>query len=255
MSAKVISVLMFKGGVGKSQIAKGIVGAIDHEFEQEKKILIIDADPQASLMDTLFEDMEAEKEVAGLAQYLLGRVSHTDIVYELRPNISFVSSGGYDWFNAWDKSKEASQELFKSKVKELLSNYDFDFVVFDTGPGYLRLISEAIVSLSDELVLPFTDGKDGELSLRKTIHFLSKLNTSSQKVKLVPSRMNLQHIDAKAVHSLAKNLAKENGFKLINAIPQSKFVKEASRKQILLHEHKPYSPPGQAITTIAQFVM
>lgn len=162
MSARVITIMNFKGGVGKTTVAMNLGHCLEFR-EKYRKVLLVDADPQFNLSQYLL----------GYERYMQIIDNNTPTLYELleegshgvpiRPvtdyivNVDTYASGKVDLICSkleLYQSLQASTNScvqFKNKISPLLDDYD---VVLIDCPPTISIISEAAFYISDFILIP-----------------------------------------------------------------------------------------------------
>ena len=145
---KIIAIANQKGGVGKTTTAVNLASALGL---LEKKVLLIDADPQANATSGL--GIEVSNDKKGTYELL----EHTAVVHETVldtqvPNLSLIPSH-IDLvaieIELVDKSER--EFMLKKALKEVRT--DYDFIIIDCAPS-LGLITLNALSAADSVIIP-----------------------------------------------------------------------------------------------------
>lgn len=144
-----ISILNFKGGVGKTSVS---INLADILGRKGKKVLLIDGDRQRNTT-TILPDYVANADYkVTLREVLMEQAILTDAIQEARPHFHIVPShrnleqaGKYISTNSIRTLK-----LLRSAVKELQG---YDFIFFDHSPSYSN-ITDALLLASSEMLIP-----------------------------------------------------------------------------------------------------
>jgi chromosome partitioning protein len=150
--AVVINVLNLKGGVGKTH-ASWLLASVSEE--RQRRILLIDLDPQGNLSKSFLDNVAFHESVAMLfdpsgepdALSLIQRTAfnHIDIIPATAALASFDESKQREW------EKTDSHLALVESVNALRSHYDL--IVFDCPPR-LSLVSFAALCASDHVIVP-----------------------------------------------------------------------------------------------------
>jgi chromosome partitioning protein len=134
-----------KGGTGKTTV----LGNIGYNLSLFKKTLLVDCDPQGNLTAWFITNpMQHE-----LADILQEKINIENAMQKINPNLFLIPTFGIDGsLKDWSETKLMNQPyIFSDFINTLDKDYDFDFVLFDLGPGISNL-EKSILSLMDEII-------------------------------------------------------------------------------------------------------
>ncbi|OSI13010.1 ParA family protein [Neisseria canis] len=255
-----IGVIGTKGGIGKTTIVSNL-GAIlaDMGF----RVLIIDADPQASVSKYFKLHHKAPN---GIVEFLLGENStelmRSVISKTVFPNLDIILSNDFK-DDVRRRVDERIDRAFLVMSKLVMPFFDksYDFILFDTQ-GAVGPVQDAVALASTVLLTPI---KPDVLSVREFIsgtqESLNRIRHSAVMNLKVPPMKALIYAqdrtrDSRMISEEVKNYFKVNFLdgnqKLLNTIiPAQKAFKEAATLQTPVHcierEHPGKSEPALQI--------
>ena len=245
---KVISISNQKGGVGKTTTAVNLATAL---AAINKKVLIIDLDPQGNASTSLGTDYR--KAPKNSYDVLMGgeKIS-SSIVWTKIPCLSVIAASkdlaGVDL----ELSRQQSPQFFLKRAIER-ENLQYDYIFIDCPPAVGMLTVNALVA-SDTVIIPVQCeylALEGVADLIKTIervkkNFNQRLELQGVVLTMYDSRTGLSEVVAQDV----RNYFKDKVYKSV--IPRNVRVSEAPShgKPILLYDFK--SKGAQAYISLAK---
>ncbi|MGM5629813.1 AAA family ATPase [Apibacter raozihei] len=170
---KIIAIANQKGGVGKTTTAVNLAAAIG---VLEKKVLLIDADPQANASSGLGVNVE-EVEIGTYEVLEHSALAKDTIQPTTSPNVVLIPAH-IDLVAAEIElvDKDNREYMLKEALKDLKS--DYDFIIIDCAPS-LGLITLNALTAADSVIIPIQCeyfALEGLGKLLNTINSVQKLH-------------------------------------------------------------------------------
>ena len=145
---KIIAIANQKGGVGKTTTSINLAASLG---VLEKKVLLIDADPQANASSGLGIDIESVK--VGSYQVLEHTSSAKDAILKTSsPNLDIIASHiDLVAIEIELVDKERREYMLKESLEEIKD--DYDFIIIDCAPS-LGLITLNSLVAADSVIIP-----------------------------------------------------------------------------------------------------
>ena len=166
---KVISIVNQKGGVGKTTTAVNLSASLG---VLEKKILLLDADPQANATSALGVELSTIEEKQTIYEVIENNIDPSETIIKTNsPNLSIIPStinlvgAEIELVNHPNREKMLENQL--TSIKE-----DYDFILIDCPPS-LGLITLNCLCASDSVLIPIQCeyfALEGLGKLMNTIH-------------------------------------------------------------------------------------
>ncbi len=171
---KIIAIANQKGGVGKTTTAVNLSASL---AVLEKKVLLVDCDPQANATSGLGIDPDSlEKSVY---ECILGQANVADIIVETdTPNLDLVPTR-IDLVGAEvELINEKGRESFLARALDTVKDR-YDFVIIDCSPS-LGLITINALTAADSVIIP----------IQSEYFALEGLGKLLNTVRIVQTRLN-----------------------------------------------------------------
>ncbi len=141
---RVISILNFKGGVGKSSLAENLSHALALSGH---RILVIDADRQGNASSTLL----ARRAIPTLTQVIQEEIPLEQAIFQARENLYVVpSDSDLDKASSFLNATPEARDTLKDAIAELTA---FEYVFIDHAGSYTPVMQAALLA-SSEMIVP-----------------------------------------------------------------------------------------------------
>ncbi|MED0737847.1 ParA family protein [Aneurinibacillus thermoaerophilus] len=185
--AKVYSIVMNKGGVGKTTAIANLAAAL-HIQEPDAKILMIDSDGQGNLSLSFGVNIQTVEHT--IYDVFVGKRMLDDIKIDLDENLHIVPAN--EDMNTIDFAILTNLDLYPRPLfilKEAIQNMDeqYDYIFIDTPPS-LGLVTGNALAASNKVVVPFQPelfGVQGLINVLFTVEQFAEKNNPELSVAAV----------------------------------------------------------------------
>lgn len=236
MSAKVISIALQKGGVGKTTTAQALASTLG---SQKKKVCVIDLDGQRNL--TYASGVEAPDQT--ITSVLSGNCAAAEAVIQYKYYDLLAAD---EYLGNVERAEQVEPTLLKESIQPLLDLYDY--IIIDTPPALGNLLFNALTA-SDYVIIPSEArpfALQGLDALHQTIQAVQQsVNPDLKILGILLIKFNTRTILNRDLKEMVENYASEIGTEIFKTgIREGISVGEAQAKQKALIEYAPKSKPN-----------
>lgn len=180
MNGKIISFSNFKGGVGKTATTALISYNLSTRFN--KKVLVIDFDPQANITNLLVktkarvEDIQEDIEIPlAFMHVVTNEVSIQEVIIKITDNLDLIPNS-----NVFSKFPDLLEDNFENRDerKKYLSNLieplrkDYDFIFIDIPPT-LSIANDNVYCACDYIIIVLQTQQDSFDGAKALLDYLA----------------------------------------------------------------------------------
>ena len=254
--AHIISVMLQKGGTGKTSTAINLGAALQ---ERGKRVLLIDLDPQGNL-----------SQVMGLTNGKL--VSNRTIYTAIQQYVAestvdlpiYATDTGMDVVPASARLNRANEELVavygrEQVIKSLLAPYldRYDYILLDTLP-YLGVLVVGAMVASHSAILPvqseFLPAESTVLTLDEVDTIRKRLNPDLKVLGLLLTMVSNNNLHREAVR-FARNVLGQRAYVFETVIKRSVKMAESQAARQTILQYEPRGELAQSYRALAVEVM
>ncbi|SOC45083.1 ParA family protein [Salinicoccus kekensis] len=180
---KIISFSNYKGGVGKSTITEIFGFLLDRDHD--KKVLLIDTDPQMNLSDKIRRTFNVEAKPKKQLMQAIEDQTIADARVTINDNIDLLVG---DWQiekfpqHVAKLPAQAQFYLLYTLTKDIVKEYEY--VLIDTRPSTDIMTNNAI-AMSDYVLIVAKTEQDSFISSQRYYKYLSEMQRYNENLKLL----------------------------------------------------------------------
>lgn len=249
--AKIISISIFKGGVGKSTTAVSLSSALT---QKGKRVLLVDLDQQASA--TKYLGLEPDKILPNLYHVFLRQTPPAMAIQHLPWGFDLLPSNGL--LAAIEEAMEAGQDegLLREFLTPLQVNYDY--IILDSPPGK-QLLSFNALFAADWIVATASAERMAIDGLTDLLNYVtdilwSKFNhLTGQEIRILFTMYKAGTSHSPGIVQSARKIWRDNVIPIL--IPESIEFPRSYNKKMPITIYNPRHPGALAYMRLAEWVI
>jgi cellulose biosynthesis protein BcsQ len=248
----IISLVNNKGGVGKTVTTVNLAAALANKLPKDKKVLVVDIDPQSNATALLLGDVEPQNT---LCDMLIESAPIADCIYptmfgvDILPNENDMAAYEADLYADTSSSYFLLRKLLREYAR---SNYAVTLI--DCPPS-LGLWVIMAMAASDAVIVPVEAGSrfslDGLASIYKAIEHirLSQVNNDLVFLKALINKVDLRTTSSKVIIEAMQSRYPNNTF--VTTIPTNDSIKQAEMSRTTCLRYDPQSTGSKRYRALA----
>lgn len=177
----IITIINNKGGVGKTTTAQNVGAAIATFSKTDKRVLIVDLDPQGSLTKSFGISLEKGSPTAG--SFILSKASLSQVIVNYNHSNIDILPANIGLIEDEEVIKNSSEFPFNLKKSLEKDPKKYDFVVIDCPPTLSALTKIALIACH-RYYIPLQPEYLSYEGLRELIHYTNHISQSGSSIFL-----------------------------------------------------------------------
>lgn len=173
-TTKRIAICNGKGGVGKTTTTANLGAAL---ARSNKKVLLVDMDPQQSLTDFFMVEIEGDDSITLKDILTNTKFNPTDAIVEIANGLDLlpITEDAAIFADALSKSPSSPFQL-KNAISKILETKDYDYVLIDTPPS-LSIFVDLCLAAATDVMIPL---KANDVDMKATEKFLNTIEAAKE---------------------------------------------------------------------------
>ncbi|OAN13863.1 ParA family protein [Exiguobacterium undae] len=173
---EIITVTISKGGVLKTSIVANLGSAIAKRYP-DKRVLLLETDPQGNLSDTFGIDSEALPH--SIFDVYMGEKTIAEVKQSILPNLDIVPANNqlndldYQVWTTYQDEGISPFNLLKDALKGIRDSYDY--ILVDTPPAYSLNVGN-VLNVTDKVIIPLQLEPYAIKGLKKAVDMVALFN-------------------------------------------------------------------------------
>lgn len=237
---RIISILNFKGGTGKSTLAENLSHAL---ALAGRRVLVIDADRQGNASTTLL----AGRKTSTLTQVIMEEITLEQAIFQARDNLFVVpSDSDLDKASSFLNTTPEARDTLKDELQSLTN---FDYILIDHAGAYTPVMQACLLA-SGEMLVPC------ELEPYATQGLFSMFDKLKRTLRkhvirnagIIPYNVDLRYTMARQYH---QELRETFGELITSVVRTDSTVPRAQSVRKTVFEYDPKSRVAEDFRTLA----
>lgn len=264
--AQIISMLNFKGGVGKTSLCVWTAAWLERKTKGSKKIIVIDLDNQPAATKYMhgkpmtFNKYMVDFENNNICKVLDGSCEIKNAI-QTRTNKMDSRTGYIDYIFG---SKECNAEYFLkkeininkalSKLIDDLEQLKYDYILIDCHPGSTEL-EDAVIAISDICIIPAIPELIEISGMLDMLQYCAVIPARRKRINAVV----LNRCENKTIHNSIKKECQKfidnpkfSGYFFKSTIDSCTFASQAINRNELLPYFKPQCKTSQGVKNMVE---
>jgi chromosome partitioning protein len=251
VDVRTIAVVSMKGGVGKTTLALSMAVSMARELPKNKKLLVVDSDPQGNASMTLLKG-ESPKDPT-LSQVLLAEAEAREAIRPSRhPAIDLLPAN----LSLADctlllADQMGREQRLRAALRDVEKSYD---VCIIDAPPTMSLLNVNVLNAALELVVPVDPGVYSAVGLGKLQETVDQVRRHLCHPELTIVALAIVRVQRHKAHADFERQLRELYGPLVlkSTVPDSVMVSVACSHHMTVGEYAPSSPAAVALERLVK---